>query len=160
PPAEVAEIGKILGEASVALNSDVRLAASVKKAGNVLVPFIFSEVLFTPPPGKPDKLLPEYISANSIGSFTSAGGTFLYGNAPLIPIEQIGGTVAGVGFLNSVLDEDGAVRFEPLVMDYYGQQYPSLPLVIAAKSLNLGSKDIKAKIGESVSVGGKTIRTD
>ena len=160
PPAEVAEIAKILGEASVALNSDVRLAASVKKAGNVLVPFIFGEVLFTPPPGKPDKLLPEYISSHSIGSFTSAGGTFLYGNAPLIPIEQIGGTVAGVGFLNSVLDEDGAVRFEPLVMDYYGQQYPSLPLVIAAKSLNLGSKDIKAKIGESVSVGGKTIRTD
>src|SRR5436853_511986 len=44
PPAEVAEIGRILGEASVALNSDVRLAASVKKAGNVLLPLTFAEV--------------------------------------------------------------------------------------------------------------------
>ena len=33
-------------------------------------------------------------------------------------------------------------------------------MMIAAKSLNLTAKDIKAKLGESVSVGGKTIRTD
>ena len=65
-----------------------------------------------------------------------------------------------MGHLNSSLDEDGAVRFEPLVIDYYGQQFPSLSLMLAAKSLNLTSKDVKAKLGESVSVGGKTIRTD
>jgi len=160
PPAEVAEIGKILGEASVALNSDVRLAASVKKAGNVLLPLTFAEVSIAPPPGKPDKPLPESVSKNTIGGFTGSSGQFLYGAAPLIPIEQIGAEAAGVGFLNSSLDEDGAVRFEPLVMDFYGQQYPSLSLLIAAKSLNLTAKDIKAKLGESVSVGGKTIRTD
>src|SRR5205085_11001555 len=33
-------------------------------------------------------------------------------------------------------------------------------LMLAAKGLNLTSKDIKVKLGESVSVGGKTIRTD
>src|SRR4051812_14471016 len=38
PAAEVAEIGKLLTEASVALNSDARLAQSVKSAGNVVVP--------------------------------------------------------------------------------------------------------------------------
>jgi serine/threonine-protein kinase len=160
PAAEVAEIGKILGEASVALNSDVRLAASVKKAGNVLVPMTFGEYAFSAPPGKPDKQLPEYVSRNTLGSFQNAGGTFIHGNVPLIPIEQVGSNVAGLGFLNTVPDEDGAVRFEPLVMDFFGQQYPSLPVMIAAKSLNLGPKDIKARIGESVSVGGKTIRTD
>ncbi|HST01788.1 MAG TPA: protein kinase, partial [Usitatibacter sp.] len=48
----------------------------------------------------------------------------------------------------------------PLVIDYYGQYFPSLSLMLAAKSLNLTAKDIKAKLGESVSVGGKTIRTD
>src|SRR5690606_3280835 len=40
------------------------------------------------------------------------------------------------------------------------QQYPSLALLLAAKSLNLTAKDIKATLGQSVSVGGKTIRTD
>ena len=160
PPGEVAEIGKILAEASVALNSDVRLAASIKGAGNVLVPMTFNEVSFTPPPGKPDKPLPEYVAKNTIGGFSGSGGQFLYGAAPLIPIEQFGTIASGIGFLNSIPDEDGAVRFEPLVMDYYGQQFPSLALLIAAKSLNLTSKDIKVKLGENVTVGGKTIRTD
>src|SRR5207237_7978620 len=93
-------------------------------------------------------------------SATSCGSASLYCRAPLTRIAPTGVTVAGVAFLNSSLDEDGAVRFEPLVMDYFGQQYPSLSLMIAAKSLNLTAKDIKAKLGESVSVGGKTIRTD
>ncbi|MFZ3324294.1 MAG: serine/threonine-protein kinase [Usitatibacter sp.] len=160
PPADVAEIGKILGEASVALNSDIRYADSIKKAGNVLLPLTFGEITGAPPPGKPDKPLPEYVSKNTIGSVTDAGGQFIFANAPLIPIEQYGNAAAGIGFLNSLPDEDGAVRFEPLVMDYYGQQYPSLALLTAAKALNLTSKDIKAAMGESVSVGGKTIRTD
>jgi CHASE2 domain-containing sensor protein/predicted Ser/Thr protein kinase len=160
PPAEVAEIGKILSEASVALNSDIRLAASVKKAGNVLVPMAFGESSYTPPQGKPDNPLPEYVSRNAISEVTGSGGGFLYGLSALVPIEQIGASVAGIGHLTTVLDEDGATRYEPLVVDYYGQRYPSLALMLAAKSLNLTSKDIKAKLGESVTVGGKTIRTD
>ena len=77
-----------------------------------------------------------------------------------MPIEQIGAVVAGVGHLNSTLDEDGAIRFEPLVIDYYGQQFPSLALMIAAKSLNLTAKDIHVNLGQNVTLGGKTIRTD
>ncbi|QJR16229.1 CHASE2 domain-containing serine/threonine-protein kinase [Usitatibacter palustris] len=160
-PPDVAEIGKILHEASTALNSDLRLADSMKKAGNVIVPLAFQGLSGTPPPGKPDKPTAEYVAKNTIGGTTqSGGGQFLYGVDPLLPIEQLGVAAAGIGHLNSNLDEDGAVRFEPLVIDFYGQQYPSLALMIAAKSLNLGPKDVKANVGESVSVGGKVIRTD
>ena len=160
PPADVAEIGKILSEASVALNSDIRLADSIKKAGNVLLPMTFAEITGGKPPGKPDKPMPEYVSKNTIGGATDAGGQFVYANGPLVPIEQFGVSAAGIGFLNSLPDEDGAVRYEPLVMNYYDELYPSLALLTAAKALNLTSKDIKAATGESVSVGGKTIRTD
>jgi CHASE2 domain-containing sensor protein len=160
PPAEVAEIGRILDEASSALNSDSRLAASVKKAGNVLIPLEFEQLGYVPPPGRPDKPLPDYVAKNTIGAATNAGGSLLYGNRVLVPIEGIGAVAAGIGHLNSVVDEDGSVRFEPLVIDYYGQQIPSLALMIAAKSLNLGPKDIAASIGQSVSLGGKTVRTD
>ncbi len=160
PPPDVAEIGKILGEASVTLNSDVRYADSIKKAGNVLLPLTFAEITGAPQQGRPDKPLPDYVTKNTIGSTTDAGGTLIYANAPLIPIEQYGTAAAGIGFLNSLPDEDGATRFEPLVMDYYGEKYPSLALLTAAKALNLTPKDIKAAVGESVSVGGKTIRTD
>jgi eukaryotic-like serine/threonine-protein kinase len=160
PPPDVAEIGKILGEASITLNSDVRYADSIKKAGNVLLPMTFGEVTGAPPPGKPDKPLPEYVAKNTIGPVSDAGGQFIFANGPLVPIEQYGHAAAGIGFLNSIPDEDGAVRFEPLVMDFYGQQYPSIALLTAAKALNLTPKDIKAAMGESVSVGGKNIRTD
>jgi eukaryotic-like serine/threonine-protein kinase len=159
-PAEVAEIGKLLDEASVALNSDVRLAASIQRAGNVLVPLAFGEVSYTPPAGRPDKALPEYVAKNTIAGFSNAGGAFMSGTRVLVPIEQIGGVVAGMGHLNTSPDEDGAIRFEPLVVDYYGQVFPSLSLMLAAKSLNLTSKDVKVNLGESVTVGGKRIRTD
>jgi serine/threonine-protein kinase len=160
PPADVAEIGKLLAEASVALNSDVRLAASVKKAGNVLVPMAFNELSYSPPPGKPDKPLPEFVVANTIAGISSTGGGLMRGLGALYPIEQIGTAVAGIGHLNSTLDEDGAIRYEPLVIDYYGQAFPSMSLMLAAKSLNLTSKDVKVALGESVTVGGKRIKTD
>ena len=160
PPAEVAEIGRILNEASVSLNSDVRLAETVKKAGNVLVPVLFDPVSYGKPPGRPDKPLPDYVARNTIGAVTDGGGSFLNGVGAAYPIEMIGAAAAGIGHLNSVPDEDGGTRFEPLVIDYYGQYYPSFSLMIAAKSLNLTSKDIQAEAGRAVHVGGKTIRTD
>jgi CHASE2 domain-containing sensor protein/predicted Ser/Thr protein kinase len=160
PPAEVAEIGRILGEASAALNSDARLAASVKKAGNVVVPIFFGQTGYSTAPGKPDKPLPDYVSHNAIGAVTHAGGSFLNGIAVSVPIEAIGSAVAGMGHLNAVPDEDGGTRFEPLVIDYFGQRYPAFSLMLAARSLNLTAKDVKADAGQSVSVGGKTIRTD
>jgi predicted Ser/Thr protein kinase len=158
PPAEVAEIGKILAEASVSLNNDARLAASMKSAGNVLVPMNF-DASYGAPQGKPDKPLPEYVAKNAIGGATGDGNS-LHGLSVLYPIEQLGAAASGMGHLTGVLDEDGATRFEPLVIDYYGQYFPSLSLMLAARSLNLTAKDIKARLGESVSVGGKTIRTD
>jgi serine/threonine-protein kinase len=160
PGGPVGEIGKLLTEASVALNSDVRSSASIKKAGNVLVPVLFDGISAQPQPGKADKPLPPYVVASAIGGFTNAGGQFLSSATAQVPIDVIGVSIAGVGHLNSLIDEDGGVRFEPLVIDYYGQQFPSMSLMLAAKSLNLTSKDIKVKLGESVSVGGKTIRTD
>ena len=134
PPAEVAEIGRILDEASTVLDADARLAASVKKAGNVILPLEFRELTNGPPPGKPDKPLPDYIARNTIGAATNGGGSFLHGNNVLFPVESIGAGATGVGHLNSVVDEDGAVRFEPLVIDYYGQQFPSVALLVARRA--------------------------
>ena len=161
PGGEIGEIGKLLREANLALNNDIQLAASVKKAGNVVIPMAFEETAGLPPPGKPDKPLPEYITKNVVGSVSEGGGSFLYGISAILPIEEIGSQVAGIGHLNAAPDPaDGAIRTEPLIIDYYTQSFPSLALMIAAKSLNLGPKDIKVKLGESVTLGGKTVRTD
>ena len=157
---EIGEIGKLLREANVTLNNDIQLAASVKKAGNVVIPMAFEETAGLPPPGKPDAPLPDYVTKNVVG-VQGAGGTFLYGISAILPIEEIGSQVAGIGHLNAAPDAaDGAIRTEPLIIDYYGQAFPSLALQIAARSLNLGPKDISVRLGESVTLGGKTVRTD
>ena len=62
-------------------------------------------------------------------------------DVPVLP--QLGAPAGAIGHLNSVPDVDGAIRTEPLVISYYDQYYPSLSLQIAAKSLNLGTGDIK-----------------
>jgi CHASE2 domain-containing sensor protein/predicted Ser/Thr protein kinase len=160
PSADVAEIGKILREASSALNSDVKLAASVKKAGSVVVPMVFNGTMGVPPPGRPDEPLPESVARYAIAG-AAGGGTPLYGVAAIPPIEEIAASVAGIGHLNAAPDPaDGAIRTEPLVIDYYGQVYPSLSLMIAARSLNLGARDIKVNLGQNVALGNKVVRTD
>jgi len=161
PPGEVVEIGRILREASAALDSDLRLAESVKSAGSVVVPMMFQEISSIPPPGRPDKPLPDYVARNTIGGAPQADSAAIYGVALIAPIENIGTNVAALGHLNASPDPaDGAVRTEPLVINHFGKQFPSLSLVIAARSLNLGAKDIKVNAGESVALGNKLVRTD
>jgi len=52
------------------------------------------------------------------------------------------------------------VRTEPLVVQYFDQFYPSLSLMIAAGSLNLGPGDIQVRLGEEVRLGKLRIATD
>ena len=158
--AELAQIGAVLNEAEQALNTDRRLAESIKKAGNVVLPSLF-DTTFDPPVGKPDQPLPEFITRNAIGGFSAAGGEFVYAAPnPNLPIEPLGSVAAGVGHLSPNLDRDGGVRQDITVVDYFGKQYPSLAMVVAAKSLNLAPKDIRVNLGESVSLGNLRILTD
>jgi len=156
----IAEFGPILYEAEQALNTDRRLAESIKKSGVVVLPSLF-DATFEPPAGKPDKPLPEFMAKNVITGFTNAGGEFVYSAPnPNLPIAEIGSVAAGIGHLTANPDADGGVRQDLTVIDYFTQQYPSFAMVVAAKSLNLGSKDIRINLGESVSLGNLRILTD
>ena len=156
----VAEFGPILYEAEQALNTDRRLAESVKKSANVVLASLF-DVTFEPPAGKPDKPLPEFIVKNVVTGFTNSGGEFVYAAPnPNLPIDEIGAVASGIGHLSANPDADGGVRQDITVIDYFGQQYPSLAMLVAAKSLNLGAKDIRVNLGESVSLGNLRILTD
>jgi hypothetical protein len=53
----------VIAEAELALDTDAKLAASMKKAGNVLVPSVFS---LGEPQGNPDKPLPAYALKSAI----------------------------------------------------------------------------------------------
>lgn len=148
------QLEQIIREAEVALDTDTMLGASMKKAGNVVVPSYFQ---LGEPLGKPDQALP----AHALKSAVSDRGNFsIPAKAGQYPIEVIGASAAGVAHLNQLPDETGAVRREALLVNYYGNAIPSLSLMIALKSLNLGPDDIKLNPGDSVQLGKLRIKTN
>ncbi len=157
PPSPVlAEIGPILAEAESALNTDRRLAASMKKAGNVILPVFLDAKNFLPN-GKPDFVLPDWVKVNAVPN----GGADIHGGEQFgFPIDELGVVAAGIGDVSTTSDGDGGVRRDITTVDFYGTALPSLAMSVAAKSLNLGPKDIRVTPGESVSVGNLRIITD
>jgi len=152
------EFGPILQEAEQSLNTDRRLAESIKKAGNVVLPLNLG-ASEAQPNGKPDKPLPDYVQGSVVPG-AAAGGVYA-SDRPGYPIVELGSVATSVGDLSLITDVDGGVRRDITTVDFFGtQQFPSLALAIAAKSLNLAAKDIKVVSGESVTLGNLRIVTD
>lgn len=145
---------KLIAEAELSLDTDAKLAASMQRAGNVLVPSFF---VLGEPQGKADRPL----SAAALRTAIDENQAF---SVPSIsvqqPIDSIGNAAAGIGHLSLTNDVDGAVRRDPLLVNYYGKAVPSMALLAAAKSLNLGTADIKLQPGEAVQIGKLKVRTD
>jgi serine/threonine-protein kinase len=150
------EIVALLKEAERELNTDRKLAQSYARAGNVLLPMLFR---IEQPLGKPDKALPQFVLRNAVVA-QKAGEAPLPTSSVQIPIDALGSAALGLGHLNVNPDVDGGVRQEPLVLQHFDQYYPSLSMMIAAASLNLGPADIKPRLGEGVSLGRLQIGTD
>ena len=148
------QLAKVISEAEIALDTDAILAASMKNAGNVLLPSVFT---LGEPQGKPDTPLPAYALKSALDETSGFSVPATKGQQPL---EILGNAAAGIGHLNQFQDVDGAVRQEPLLVNYYGKAVPSMALLTAVKSLNLVSGDIKLNTGESVQIGKLRVKTD
>ncbi|HEU0220032.1 MAG TPA: serine/threonine-protein kinase [Gallionella sp.] len=159
-PAELSQLDALLLEAAKNLDNDKKLSESMAKANDVLLAMFFE---LGEPQGKPNQALPDYVLRNNLSNVKDASGSGaqpLPSRSVLLPIPALGSKALAIGHLNSFPDVDGAVRTEPLVVGYYNQYYPSLSLVLAARSLNLEPKDIHVNLGEGVQLGNQRIATD
>ena len=158
-PAQWQELQGLLQDALQHLDNDQKLAASMGKVHNVLLGLYFE---LGEPQGNPDAPLPDYVLKNALPNVQTGAdaATPIPALNALVPIPMLGQQAAGMGHLNATPDVDGGVRTEPLVIAYYDQYYPSLSLMLAAKSLNLEAKDIQVTLGEGVRVGNLKIATD
>ena len=159
--AEIAQLREISTAAVIHLDNDKKFSTSILNANNVLLPMYFE---LGDPMGKQDNPLADYVLKNNLTSVSNAGGA---ANAfPVsavdvqVPIPVLGRGAVGIGHVNTLIDVDGGVRTEPLVVSYYDQLYPSLPLLLAARSLNLDTKDISVNSGKGVKLGNLNIVTD
>lgn len=160
--ADVETLRSLIQEASQRLDNDKAFAASMDKAGNVSLPMMLFDLQEDGgPPGKLDQPLPPYVQKNAltrinrtreIEPLQAAGHGY--------PIPILGERAVSIGHLSMKQDVDGGMRAEPLVVKYYDQYYPSLSLMLAAKSLNLEPKDIQVNLGEGVKLGNLNIATD
>ncbi len=166
PAVPVAELGARLERAARELDTDSMLAASIKNAGNVVLGM---QMVPGSPLGNPDAAVPEWLLHNAlpddnvdVGDSVDADNIALPESTLSIapPIELLARTGAAVGHLVTLLEADGKVRSESLVLEHYGSLFPSMSLQIAAKSLNLSVQDMRVRLGEGVQLGRLSIRTD
>jgi CHASE2 domain-containing sensor protein len=158
---KINELEDMLRRGQTDLDTDTKLADSIKVSGNVVMSALFS-LSAQGPLGNLDEVFPDYLDINTIKNLQ---GNIHLGSPPSAekifpPIELLGKQATGIGHLNLEFFLDNSVRSELLAINYYGHVFPSLSLLTAAKSLNLGPDDIKINRGESVGLGQLTIRTD
>ncbi|MEN9436691.1 MAG: hypothetical protein RIR09_1346, partial [Pseudomonadota bacterium] len=148
-------LGRVIAEAQMALDTDAALSASIRAAGNVLLPSVY---VLAEPQGKPDTELPSYAAKSSLSDNTGYSIAAVRGQQP---IAVLGEAAAGIGHLNQLRDPvDGVVRSEPLLVNCYGHAVPSMALLTAYTSLNLGPGDVKLRTGEAIQIGKLLVKTD
>lgn len=148
-------LGRVIAEAQNALDTDGALAVSMRSAGNVLLPSVY---VLAEPQGKADTELPSYAAQSTLEENSGYSVAATRGQQP---IAVLGEAAAGIGHLNQLRDAvDGVVRSEPLLVNYYGRAVPSMALLTAYTSLNLGPGDVKLRSSESIQVGKLRVKTD
>ncbi len=162
---ELAAYMEYINSAETILDTDNILAQSMQNAGNVVfnMPYVPGT-----PFGEPDNPFPDYVTQNRLledniidNSITNPEG---FQPLPMsdayLPIAILGEQANAIGALVALPDVDGGIRTEPLIIDYYGDLYPSMALMLAAKGLNLDINDIQITVGSDVQLGRLNIKTD
>lgn len=155
---EAERLEALLRDAESNLNPDRRLGESIRRAGNVVLAMEFNAV--GDPRGRPDRPLPDYVTRSRLQAPAAGAESPVPVDAPLYPVPELGGSASGLGHINYLRDSGGGVRTDMLAVRYYDQLYPTLALMLAARSLNLTVQDIRIQPGEGVRLGRLAVYTE
>ena len=153
------QLDKIFDETEKRLDNDGRLSDSIALAANTVLAMTFG--LPGPPLGRPDQPPPADILKNALPGAQEGGmkGTEMDARNIVPPIERFAKEAKAIGHINWVPDRDGAIRRQPLIVDYDGKLYPSFSLQVARVYLNLEPGEILPK-ADGVQVGNRWVPTD
>ncbi|CAK0760307.1 eukaryotic-like serine/threonine-protein kinase [Gammaproteobacteria bacterium] len=160
---DVTRLHELLTSAEGNLNVDHKLAQAIGSGRNVVLGMGFT---LGHPEGRPDQPMPDYLRRNAItkviDEVDATNNELMPRTAirALPPLQEFATAATAIGHLVEHLDVDGAVRNEPVVLDYFGEYYPSISIMLVAKYLNLRSDDISLRLGEGIQLGKLTVPTD
>jgi serine/threonine-protein kinase len=157
---QLADIRRLLDDSEKRLDADGLLAQVIPNTPRLHLPLIaqVGEQL-----GRPDQKLPDYIQRHRLTKMVARAGNSnsvrtIAGIEP--PLELFAAKAAGIGHLSFRVDHDNGIRVIHTVLEYDGEFYPSLPILLAASSLNIETKDIEFDVGNGLKIGRLLVPTD
>lgn len=150
-----------LNSAQGRLDNDKILADSIARAKEIMLPVFFDLGRYP----KPDRNLPEVLVKNGLIQVREQDLMYMLPARKITdPISRFSEAAAGLGHINFMLDPDGAIRREPLLVDYKGLAFPSYTLRMAIESRGLLTDQVKVTTAdqgrEGIGFGQDFVPTD
>jgi len=131
---------------TVAMDSDSKMLASLRSAGDVVLPLFFPGGTVG---GKADAV-PAAVSSSSI----KAGPGEMYEEGKIAyPILAFSEAALGLGHVNLYVESDGVLRREVPLVKYGEELYPSFAVRLTMAYLGLKPEDLKFEPGEALTLG-------
>ena len=163
------QVRGVLSRAEAGLDTDGALGRSARRAGNVVfgMPYRFAS--------SPDSRVPALDKTMGAFALPSTGTirpvwfdyvpSVLTANVALAdrlypPVSAIAQGAAGIGHLNGYPVAGSRQRAVPLVLQYGASHFPSFPLLVAARTMNLDPRQLVVMPGQGVTLGGTTFHAD
>jgi CHASE2 domain-containing sensor protein/tRNA A-37 threonylcarbamoyl transferase component Bud32 len=142
--------------------NDRVLAEAIQRAGNVVLPFYFT-LGESKNEGKKAEIPPQVSSSafllfddpRKFFDFPPPSAEKIFASVP-----EISRAARAMGHINVLPDPDGKVRWEPLIVHFEGQYYPSFSMQIAALAMGLTRGDVRVNVGRSIHLGKINIPTN
>ncbi|NLI29986.1 MAG: adenylate/guanylate cyclase domain-containing protein [Nitrospiraceae bacterium] len=154
--AEIVVFDIILSEKEA---NDRRLAQSLERAGNVLLPLVFEFEKSPHPKPAGDLLMPAaFVSVANAERFEKLNP--IHAENVLMPVPLLAAQAMWLGYINMIPDADGVVRWEMLAIEHDGYLYPPITLAAAAMYKGIPWDRVGIDATQAVNLGPDRVATD
>ena len=150
-----ADFGVEFASSTAALDSDSRLLAAIKAAGNVVMP-----VFFAPNEAHRGAAAPPPEVSSAAVQLAQPPDPALVQEKMLWPLAALSGAALGLGHANLFPESDGVFRRETPLVQYAGAYYPSYALRLAMAYVGAKPEDVKFVPGVEVVAGSLRVPLD
>ena len=137
---------------------DDALSASIKKAGNVILPMVFDFK------GEKGKISQDILYDSSFPIVRNTGNFKIFppisADRVLLPLQKFSTAAKALGHINMFPDKDGVLRWEVMAIEFDGEIFPSISLQAARVAQGLPMEAMTLKAAEGIQLENSFIPTD